>query len=558
MTVILTVIAIFSYQPGYGSVTQSDLDDLLAKSEQEGRVRVIVTFDVTGLDKLQKASAAFKVSPPGQTLSDTDLLKAAEADASLAAAIEKAGSGIFRELGLADKVGHIFRTAPQALVMADSQDLSALAGHQKVSRVTEDRLVPVPETSRERGEDTSRVNYGVYIINAPQAWDKGYDGAGWYVAVLDTGVRTSHEMFSGKDIVEACFGTNNDFSESLCPGGAAEAVGPGSAVPPDRFHHGTHVSAIAVGRQPNGRLSGVAPGAGLIAVQVFSYIKTWADVGSFFSDQVKGLEYVYGLRTAHSIASVNMSLGDGRYYDYCDDDVRGPVIDQLRAAGIAVTVSNGNEGYCDSLNSPACVSRSVAVGASDSTDNHYASNDWHPVMQDIFAPGVQIYSAWSTGDADYGYATGTSMAAPHVAGAWAVFRQIAPTAEVSEIESVMEQSGTLIESGCETEPSSGPRLDVAAVVDHYLTMTAVPTANAGPDQVVDEGVAVTLDASASTSNSGHGLTHAWVQTEGADITLSDPRGGPADLRCPRDRERRGKTGLRGDGQRRFQRTDRHR
>jgi subtilisin family serine protease len=222
-------------------------------------------------------------------------------------------------------------------------------------------------------------------------------------------------------------------------------------------------------------MKGVAPGANLIAVQVFSYIEDWYDVGSFFSDQIKGLEYVYGLRGDHCIAAANLSLGSGYYSDYCDYDPRKPAIDNLRAAGIAVTVANGNDGYCEALNSPACVSSAIAVGASDSNDHAYWFNDWHPVMQNIFAPGVAIFSASSWSDTGYSIRTGTSMAAPHVAGAWAIFRQSAPNATVSDIEDAMKNSGVLVDSGCDTEPSSGPRINVATTLDYLLASFDIPT-----------------------------------------------------------------------------------
>ena len=96
-------------------------------------------------------------------------------------------------------------------------------------------------------------------------------------------------------------------------------------------------------------------------------------------------------------------------------------------------------------------------------------------MQDIFAPGVSIYSADSWSDKDYSTRSGTSMAAPHVAGAWAIFRQAAPIATVDQIEDVMKNRGVIIESGCYTEPSSGPRLNVGATLDYLLAMFSIPT-----------------------------------------------------------------------------------
>ena len=472
--------------PAYGQGKLIHRDNLLAQAREKGTVRVIVTFSVPDLEKRQRASRLAKVLPPGERRSSSELAGMKKADAALADAIQNSASTVFIGLGLEKKVSYLFKTVPQAVIKASYEDLLALAGSPQVLRVVKDTPMPVPvpvlAPASDTRNDRASGNYGVNIINAPQAWAKGYDGDGWYVAVLDTGVRTSHEMFTGKNIVEACFSTTvESFSSSLCPGGVPEAEGPGSAVPPDEFGHGTHVSGIAVGNQPGGDLKGVAPAADLIAVQIFSYIADWQDVGSYFSDQIKGMEYVYGLRATHSIAAANLSLGSGKYDNYCDgDDDRKPAMDNLRAVGIAVTVANGNDSYCGFLNSPACISSAIAVGASDYNDRACTWNDWHPVMQDIFAPGRSIYSANAWGDTDYSEKSGTSMAAPHVAGAWAIFRQSAPTATISTIENAMKNGGIVLASGCNTEPASGPRLDVAATLNYLLapaSPTAVPTLN---------------------------------------------------------------------------------
>ena len=462
--------------PSYGQGKLTHRDTLFAQAKEKGSVRIIVTFKVPDLEKRQQTSRSVKVLPPGVNGASAEIARVKKADAALAEAIRTSALSVFRDLGLENKIVHIFNTVPQAVITVNNEDLLVLEESPLIMRVAEDQLIAVPTLTPETETDRHRGwgSYGVNLINAPQAWAKGYDGHGCYVAVLDTGVRTSHEAFTGKNIVEACFGTNiQGVSSSLCPGGAPEAEGPGSAVPPDRFGHGTHVSGIAVGNPP-GDFKGVAPGADLIAVQVFSFIEDWWDVGSYFSDQIKGLEYVYGLRAAYSVAAANMSLGGGKYADYCDGDERKPIIDNLRAAGIAMIVSNGNEGYCGFLGAPACVSSAVAVGGSDYNDRAYVFNDWHPVMQDIFAPGVSIYSANATGDTDYSTRTGTSMAAPHVAGAWAVFRQSVPTATVSVIENAMKNSGIAVDAGCDTVPASGPRLDVAATLDSLL-VPPIPT-----------------------------------------------------------------------------------
>lgn len=503
---LMSAFILFLCGPAYGQGKLIHQDNLIARAKEKGSVRVIVTFSVPGLGKRQRASRLLKVLPPGVKRSSSEVAGAKKADAALAEAIRSSALVVFAGLGLEKKMGHVFKTVPQAVIKASYDDLLSLVGSPQVMRVVEDKPIPVPVLTPV--VDTGHGgwgSYGVNIINAPRAWAKGYDGEGCYVAVLDTGVRTSHEMFTGKNVVEACFSTTDqDFSLSLCPGGVAEAEGPGSAIPPDRFGHGTHVSGIAVGNQPDGDLKGVAPGADLIAIQIFSYIYDWEDVGSYFSDQIKGLEYVYGLRAAHSIAAVNMSLGDGKYDNYCDDDTRAPVIDNLRAAGIAVTVANGNEYYCEFLDAPACVSSAIAVGASDYNDRACLFNNWDPIMQDVFAPGRSIYSANAWGDKDYSERTGTSMAAPHVAGAWAIFRQSAPTATVSAIENAMKNGGVALNSGCDTEPASGPRLDVAATLNYFLTPVVTTQAVTGIGATTATGNGI-ITALGDPNPTQHGL-----------------------------------------------------
>ena len=522
--ILITGLLFFCVESAFCHEKFVHSEEMAARTAADGSVRVIVTFDVPNLKELQQAAAGYKVLSPGVSRSSASISAARQTDADLAGAIRTSAAAVFSGQGIGRQIHHVFRTVPQAVIQANHADLMALKSSFQVSRVVEDKPIPVPVSyqSNDLLSSSESGTYNTAIINADASWERGYDGRGWYVAVLDTGVRTSHEMFAGKTIKEACFSTVYDnFSTSLCPDGAAESEGPGSAVPPDQFGHGTHVSGIATGRQPIGALKGVAPAADLIAVQVFSFIPSWYDVGSFTSDQIKGLEYVYSLRTEYSIASVNMSLGDSRYEDHCDSDPREPAISNLRAAGIAVTVATGNEMYCGNISAPACVSSAIAVGASDYNDREYHSNNWHPDLQDIFAPGVSIYSAGASGDTSYTTKSGTSMAAPHVAGAWALFRQAAPTASVDEIEQVMKNKGVIINSNCSMDLTQGPRLDVDAVVTHFLAQSAAPTAHAGPDQTMDEGDTGTLDGTASEGYYGHGLHYAWTQTAGVEIALSD-------------------------------------
>ncbi len=140
------------------------------------------------------------------------------------------------------------------------------------------------------------------------------------MAVLDSGIRKTHEMFAGKTIVEACYAKGEittDDPVGDCPNGLISMIGSGAAVhyPSDyyAYDHGTHVAGIATGKGPT--ISGVAKDANIIAVQVFSKIPSTKRISGWNSDNLAGLDYVYSIRGSYSIAAVNMSLG-GSHIQY--------------------------------------------------------------------------------------------------------------------------------------------------------------------------------------------------------------------------------------------------
>ena len=210
------------------------------------------------------------------------------------------------------------------------------------------------------------------LIGATRAWAAGYAGAGWTVAVLDTGVDSTHPFLSGKVVSEACYSsTNAGQYDSVCPGGVSSSTAPGSGAPCalSECVHGTHVAGIAAGK--GSRFSGVARDASLIAIQVFSSFSTSNDCApapapcalSFTSDQILGLERIYALRASYNIAAVNMSLGGGLFTSPCDTNPTKAIIDQLRAAGIATVIASGNNGSVNALSAPACISTAISVAS---------------------------------------------------------------------------------------------------------------------------------------------------------------------------------------------------
>lgn len=347
------------------------------------------------------------------------------------------------------------------------------------------RRYPAMYSIHEDKEEQPLLIDSTTIIGAQSAWQDGYSGNGQTMAVLDTGIDSTHEFLSGKVTEQACFSSG---PVSLCPNGQPVDITSADAGEPcdyDSCDHGTHVAGIAAGAGTN--FNGVAKDAKLISIQVFSE-KICSDgkpcITSYQIDTLAALDYVYDMRNNFTIAAVNISLGDDNFYSApCDTDDRKDTIDALRNAGIATVIAAGNiesnQTYQAGLSSPACISSAVSVGNTTKSDVVYKNSKSADYL-DLLAPGTEILS--SVPNNMYEEKIGTSMAAPHVAGAIAVLRSADPAISVNDIETNLKETGLLI-----TDPKSGvttPRIDVAAAVVGACT---VPTTG---DWIVTEECAI--------------------------------------------------------------------
>ena len=259
---------------------------------------------------------------------------------------------------------------------------------------------------------TTRVKFNFTLdlsvpkIAVNQAHNLGYTGKDIYVAVIDSGIEAAHPFFQNRVALEACFA-------DTCPNGQSSMIGPGAARP---VHwHGTHVAGIIAGK--NSSFTGVAPDAKIIAINVFDPLN-----GAYDENIIEALNWVASLSSQYNIASVNMSLGGSAIFkSTCDDYIpqMTQAIKNLKDKNIATVIASGNS-YAVGMSAPACISYAVSVAATSTWTDKVTEFSNISQYTTLSAPGLTINSSKLMGS--YGSSSGTSMAAPHVAGALAVYR----------------------------------------------------------------------------------------------------------------------------------------
>ncbi|MFN8640931.1 MAG: S8 family serine peptidase [Candidatus Binatia bacterium] len=388
------------------------------------------------------------------------------------------------------RLTHVFRAVDGFAARATAAGLEALAARPDVAAIELD------------GVGTTALDRTVPQIRADRVHARGVDGTGVVVAVIDTGVDPTHPDIADALLHEECFcrdGTvNGSPRPACCPDGGARQSGRGSAVSADP--HGPHVAGIVASR---GRVAppGVAPGAGLVAVRVLDEHNR-----GFFSDWIAALDWIASERP--EVRIVNMSLVSER--DFPGDCERGcsgqtgcttnrlfaAVIDRLWARGTLVFAASGNDGRPNAMSAPACVSHAVSVAAVDAEDAVASFSNRSPSL-DLLAPGVGVESDGL--DGGLALLSGTSMAAPHAAGAAALLLSARPGLGAEQALALLAGSGVAVASG----GRAVPRVDAFAAL--RAAMRAPELVRGGGSRATDCLLELSIIPPEAVSISAHAL-----------------------------------------------------
>jgi len=458
---------------------QNKHDRLALEANTEGYVRVIVELDVDFKSKLTKQEKIDKK----QTI--------------------KTKQNSLRNILSSDGIlsAYHLKYSPLIVMTVNPTVLDELISSGLVKTIHED-VVLYPS-----------LDNTIPLVGANIAPASDVDGTGTVVAILDSGVDNTHDFFTtgGSRIVfEGCytgdFGTINvPAIPSSCPFGenGTDAAIPCS--PNIACDHGTHVAGIAAGsRTGTDPSSGVATGVGIAAYQIFTLLpSTYIGTDMVLCPAGKGCMVGFGADIVRALDSVTVLVNDGCPL-LCDEVIppmkivavnmsfsgefpftsvfdpllgcnagdlalllKGP-IDTLRADGVVTIASSGNRGNSNAMESPACISSVVSVSSTDRFDVIPKYSNLATFL-DFVAPGgnavcgaitATCFTDQGTDDGvrssvpgnTYGSKSGTSFAAPHLTGAWALIKSSSdfaaggnyPDPSINQTLHVLKKTGVIL------------------------------------------------------------------------------------------------------------------
>lgn len=385
---------------------------------------------------------------------------------------------------------------------ASADVIRALAESPEVVRISLDEVIESPVSLEGKA---AVAEWNLEAIHAPELWSDGIDGAGVVIGSMDTGVDETHP-----DLAASYRSGSNSWYDPYDE----------HADPHDRSGHGTQVMGVMVGGSAGGSAIGVAPGAQWIAAKIFDDAgqSTLSAIHQSFQwmldpdddpETDDGADIVNNSWSLQNIGECSLEF---------EDDLR-----QLRLADVAVVFSAGNYGSnTDTSVSPANNPSGFGVGFVNDSDTIHISSSRGPsvcdgsVYPEVVAPGVNVRTA-DLG-AYYAWASGASIAAPHVSGAIALLRSAHPLATVGMLEKALEASAVDLGAIGPDSTYGHGRIDLVVaeeVLGHLVAKSAVAAAI-----YTDEGEFLAAVGGMSTVTEGFEDDGAWGAARNPDSFVS--------------------------------------
>ena len=379
----------------------------------------------------------------------------------------------------AGKITYLYHSAIKGMTLEIPDGaVAALRAEPRVISVEQDQTMSISTIQAGATWGIDRIDQRALPLSSTYTYNA--DGTGVTVYIIDTGINFTHTEYSGRAFTGV--------DEVTAGGTAADCNG-----------HGSHVSGTV-----GGTTYGVAKKVKLVAVRVLDCSGSGSTSGV-----IAGIDWVTAQKNANpSVPSAaNMSLGGGL------SSTLNQAVENSSAAGVVYAIAAGNSSADACNTSPASAPSAITVGATDITDAFASFSNFGTCVR-INAPGVNITSAWIGSNTATNTISGTSMAAPHVAGGAALYLQVNPTATSAQVRTALTSNATPnVITGV---PSGTPNLLLYTAFITAIPSTAPPVANFTSSC---SALTCTVDGSSSTALAT--ATYSWAYgdaTTGSGVT----------------------------------------